>query len=58
MLGRVSIPRLRIAGAFKGEDVGVMDDAVDHRCGYGLVAEDPPQPLNGRLDVRISEACS
>jgi hypothetical protein len=23
-----------------GEDVGVVDDAVDHRCGDGLVAED------------------
>jgi hypothetical protein len=47
-----------VAGAFEGEDVGVVDDAVDHRGGDGLVAEDPPQPENGRFEVRISEACS
>ncbi len=29
-----------VAGAFEGEDVGVVDDAVDHRGGDGLVAED------------------
>ena len=29
-----------VAGAFEGEDVGVVDDAVDHGCGDGLVAED------------------
>ena len=28
-----------IACAFEGEDVGVVDDAVDHRCCDGLVAE-------------------
>ena len=28
-----------VAGAFEGEDVGVVDDAVDHRGGDGLVAE-------------------
>ena len=47
-----------VAGAFEGEDVGVVDDAVDHRGGDGLVAEHAPQPENGRLEVRISEACS
>ena len=28
-----------VAGAFEGEDVGVVDDAVDHGGGDGLVAE-------------------
>jgi hypothetical protein len=28
-----------VAGAFEGEDVGVVDDAVDHGCGDGLVTE-------------------
>ena len=28
-----------VAGAFEGEDIGVVDDAVDHRGGDGLVAE-------------------
>jgi hypothetical protein len=35
-----------------------VHDAVDQRCGDGLVAEDAAQPLKGRLEVRISEACS
>jgi hypothetical protein len=30
-----------VAGAFEGEDVGVVDDAVDHGGSDGLVAEDP-----------------
>ena len=29
-----------VAGAFEGDDVGVVDDAVDHRGGDGEVAED------------------
>ena len=29
-----------VAGAFEGQDVGVVDDAVDHGGGDGLVAED------------------
>jgi hypothetical protein len=29
-----------VAGSFEGEDVGVVDDAVDHGGGDGLVAED------------------
>lgn len=29
-----------VAGAFEGEDVAVVDDAVDHGGGDGLVAED------------------
>ena len=28
-----------VAGAFEGEDVSVVDDAVDHGGGDGLVAE-------------------
>ena len=28
-----------VAGAFEGEDVGVVDDAVDHGGGDGLIAE-------------------
>lgn len=28
-----------VAGTFKGQDVGVVDDAVDHGCGDGLVTE-------------------
>ena len=28
-----------VAGAFEGEDVGVVDDPVDHCGGDGLVAE-------------------
>ncbi|GAT11010.1 putative S-layer protein, partial [Mycolicibacterium novocastrense] len=27
-------------GAFEGQDVGVVDDAVDHRRGYDLIPED------------------
>lgn len=34
-----------------------MDDAVDHHGGDGLVAKTTPHPENGRLLVRISEAC-
>ena len=29
-----------VAGALQGEDVGVVDDAVDHRGGDDLVSED------------------
>jgi hypothetical protein len=28
-----------VAGALEGEDVGVVDDAVDHGCGDGLFSE-------------------
>ena len=28
-----------VAGAFECQDVGVVDDPIDHRCGDGLVAE-------------------
>ena len=30
-----------VAGSFEGEDVGVVHDPVDHRCGHRLVAEYP-----------------
>ena len=44
-----------VAGAFEGQDVGVVDDAVDHRCGDDLVAEDgapaAERPV-GRQDER------
>jgi len=29
-----------VAVALEGEDLGVVDEAVDHRCGDDLVAED------------------
>ena len=47
-----------VAGAFGGEDVGVVNDPVDHRGSDGLIANTPPQAENGRFEVRISEACS
>jgi len=34
-----------VAGALQREDVGVVDDAVDHRGGDGLVAEDAAPAL-------------
>ena len=40
MLGRLSIPSAEsVAGAFEGEYVGVVDDAVDHRGGDCLISE-------------------
>ena len=45
-----------VTGAFEAEDAGVVHDAVDHRGGDGLVAEDLGP--NERLLVRISDACS
>ena len=47
-----------VAGAFEGEDVGVVDDAVDHRGGDGLVAEHAAPAGERQVQVRISEACS
>jgi hypothetical protein len=38
-----------VAGAFEGEYVGVVDDAVDHGCGDGLVAEDAAPSGEGRV---------
>jgi hypothetical protein len=36
----------------------VVDEAVDHRGGHDVVAEDLAQRPNGLLEVRISEARS
>ena len=38
-----------VAGAFEGEDVGVVDDAVDHGGGDGLVAEDASPAGEGQV---------
>lgn len=37
--GHGGVPR-PVRGAFEGDDFGVVDDAVDHGGGDGLVAED------------------
>ncbi len=45
--------------AFEGEDLGVVDEAVDHR--RAAVTSSPkisPQPLKGLLEVTISDAGS
>ena len=41
-----------------GEDVGVVDVAVDQDAGTAWSPDASPRPLKGRLLVRISEACS
>ena len=38
-----------VAGAFEGQDIRVVDDAVDHRCGHGLVAEDAAPAAEGQV---------
>src|SRR5690606_18338968 len=38
-----------VAGAFEGQDVGVVDDPVDHRGGDGLVAEDATPPAERQV---------
>ena len=38
-----------VAGAFEGVDVGVVDDAVDHGGGDGLVAEDVSPAGEGQV---------
>jgi hypothetical protein len=38
-----------VAGAFEGEDVGVVDDAVDHRGGDDLVTEDVAPAGEGQV---------
>ena len=47
-----------VAVAFEREDFGVVNEAVDHRRGGDVVAEDLSQPLKGLLDVTIIEARS
>ena len=46
------------AGAFQSQDVGVVDDPVDHRGGDSLVTDDASPVPEGRLLVKIREACS
>ena len=38
-----------VAGAFEGEDVGVVDDAVDHCSSDGLIAEDGSPAAEGQV---------
>jgi hypothetical protein len=38
-----------VAGSFEGEYLGVVHDAVDHRCGDDLVAEDVAPPGEGQV---------
>ena len=45
-----------VAGAFEGEDVGVVDDPVDHGCGDGLVSEDA-SPAGERQVAGEDEGC-
>ena len=47
-----------VAIALEGEDLGVVDEAVDHGCGDGVVAEISPQAEKGLLDVTIRLARS
>ena len=44
-------PAESVAGAFQREDVGVVDDAVDHGGGDDLVAEHAGPAEKGRLLV-------
>ena len=45
-----------IGVAFQGVDVGVVDEAVDHRGGYGLVAEDLAPASEGFV-ARDDDGC-
>jgi hypothetical protein len=47
-----------VAVSFQGDDVGVVDEAVDHCGGDGVVAEDLAQRPNGLLDVTMRLARS
>jgi hypothetical protein len=47
-----------VAVALEGEDLGVVDEPVDHRGGDDLVAEGLAQAENGLFEVTISEARS
>ena len=44
--------------AVQGDDVGVVDEAVDGRGGHDVVAEGLPQRENARLDVTITDPVS
>ncbi len=52
----VAVPE-PVAVAFEGDDLGVVDEAVDHGCGDDVVAEDLA-PAKTLLLVTISEARS
>ena len=47
-----------VAVAFEGEDLGVVNEPVDHRGGDDVVAEDLAPGGEGLLLVTISEARS
>jgi hypothetical protein len=47
-----------IAVAPEGEDLGVVNEPVDHRRGGDLVAKISPQAPNGLMLVTISDARS
>jgi hypothetical protein len=50
--GEVAVAQA-VAVAFEGDDLGVVDEAVDHGGGDDVVAEISPQPLKGLLLVTI-----
>lgn len=47
-----------VACALEGQDVGVVHDAVDHRGGDDLVAEDGAPAAERQVRRKVSEACS
>ena len=47
-----------VAVAREGDDLGLVDELVDHGCGDHFLAEDLAQRPNGLLLVTISEARS
>ena len=44
--------------AGEGEDLGVVNEAVDHGCGDDVVGRGLPPAPKGRLDVTMTEPCS
>jgi hypothetical protein len=53
-----SLSRQPIAVSLEGQDLGVVDEPVDHRRGDDLVAEDRPHEENRLFEVTISDARS
>ena len=47
-----------VAVALEGDDLGVVDEPVDHGGGYDGIAEDHAQRPNGLLLVTMTEARS
>ena len=47
-----------VAVPLQSDDLGVVHEAVDHRRGDHLIAEDLPQAEKGLLEVTIIEARS